>query len=131
MFNFNLRGVYSFDVYPTALLGTLFKNVTILAVMDAATASREIDIYALHAQIYPMLPNGSPNKATDYDYVKIKTTAGHTTILGMVWINEATIVQVTSSTITAVIGDVSASDLVRIRNALIQNGYQNIALSIK
>jgi hypothetical protein len=128
--NFVLRGVYSFDVFPAALLGTDYKNVTVLAIMDAATANREIDIQALHAQIYPMLPVGTPNDPYGYDYVKIKTTAGNVTILGIAWINDTTVTLVQSNTITAVIGNVSAVDVLRIRNALIQNGYNNIALSI-
>lgn len=127
---FNLRGVYSFDVYASALLGTNYKNVTVMAVMDAATANREIDIQALHAQIYPTLPAGTPNRAVDYDYVKIKTTAGNTTILGMAWINPVTVVQVQSSTITVVIGGVSASDQTRIKNALLQNGFNNISITV-
>jgi hypothetical protein len=129
--NFQLRQVYSFNVYPTALLSTDFSNVTIKAIMDPISAGKEIDIYALHAQMYPMLPPGSPNSAEDYDYVKIQTTAGNTTILGMAWIDANTVQLVQASTITAVISNVSAVDMNRILNALVQNGYSAVNLSIK
>ncbi|EKD22624.1 MAG: hypothetical protein ACD_84C00035G0004 [uncultured bacterium] len=128
--NFALRGTYSFDAHAAALLGTNFKNVTILAIMDADTASREIDIVALHKQIFPLLPAGTPNDPRSYDYVKIQTTAGHTTILGMAWINETTVTQITSTKITAVIGNVSATDAIRVKNALLQNGFKDIAITV-
>lgn len=129
--NFKIRGIYSFDVYPAALLGTNFKAVTILSIMDAGTANREIPIRELHAQIYPTLPSGTPNDPYGYDYVKIQTTSGQITILGMAWINPNTVELLQSSVITAVISEVSAQDIMRIRNALIQNGYSNINLTIK
>lgn len=130
MFNFQIRGVYSFDVYPAALMGTSFKNVTILAIMDADSANREVDTQALHVQAYPTLPIGTPNDPRGYDYIKIKTTAGETTILGLAWINDATVTQVSHSTINVAIGGVSASDVSKVRNALIQNGYNDLAISI-
>jgi hypothetical protein len=49
----------------------------------------------------------------------------------MAWINPNTVELLQSSVITAVISEVSAQDIMRIRNALIQNGYSNINLTIK
>ena len=128
--NFKIRSVYSFDVYPTALLGTSYNNVTVLGIMDPTSAAKEIDIQALHVQMFPTLPVGTPNNPTEYDYVKILTTAGNVTILGMAWINAATVTLVNSNIITATIGNVSAADVNRITNALVQNGYSNISLQI-
>lgn len=130
MINFNIRGIYSFNVFPSALLNTSFNNVTIMGIMDPESASKEIDIVALHAQVYPSLPVGSPNNPKAYDYVKIKTTTGQVTILGLAWIDPASVAQVSSSTITAVIGGVSAGDVTRIRNMFAQNGYNNVNISI-
>ena len=128
--NFQIGVAYSFSVYPAALIGNNFVGVTVMAVMDYQSANREIDTQACHVAYYPSLPSGTPNKPSGYNYVKIKTTAGNTTILGLAWINEDTITVVTSRTITAVIGDVSAADLVRIKNALVQNGFNSVQLSI-
>ena len=129
--NFQLRQVYSFNVYPTALLTTSFTNVTIKAIMDPISAAKEIDIYALHAQVYPSLPVGAPNDPTAYDYVKLQTTAGNTTILGMAWIDASTVALVQANTITATISNVSAADMNRVMNCLVQNGFQAVSLSIK
>lgn len=129
--NFILRGVFNFDTYAAAILGTNFRNVTVLAIMDANTANRELDIQAMHLQVFPTLPTGTPNDPFGYDYVKVKTPSGQTTILGMAWINAATVVQVQSNTITAVISGVSASDASRVRDALVQNGFNNLAITVQ
>lgn len=128
--NFQLKKVYSFDVYPTSVLGSNFKNVTVLAVMDQEMANKEIDTQALHIQVYPSLPNGTPNQADGYNYVKIRTPANTTTILGMAWIKEDTIEEIASVTINVKLGNVTASDVTRIRNALVQNGFNNLIVSI-
>lgn len=128
--NFQIRGVYSFEVYPVAILGGDFKNVTILSIMDRETANREIDTQALHVNLYPYLPVSTPNNPNGYDYIKIKTSTGQTTILGIAWINLETITLVESRVITVKIGNVSAADTARVRNALAQNGFTVTDISI-
>jgi hypothetical protein len=129
--NFILRSVYNFDLYPVALLGSGYKNATIMAIMDMATANQYIDAQAQHVQVYPTLPAGTPNDPNGYDYVKILTQTGETIVLGMAWINAATVTLVQSNTIRAVIGNVSAADVPRIKNALVQNGYNDVTLTIE
>jgi hypothetical protein len=125
---FELRKKYSFDVYPVALLGNDFKNCTILSIMDHDQAVREIDTAALHVQFFPFLPDGTPNRAQDYDYVKIKTLSGNTTILGMAWINLSTVVLVTSIQLRVTLDNVTTSDIAKLTNALSQNGFSDFAI---
>ena len=128
--NFKLRGAYTFSVYPSALLGTTYNNVTVLSIMDPSSAGKEIDVQALHAQVFPTLPPGAPTKYDGYDYIKIQLSTGQVTILGIAWIVPSTITLITSSTITVTINNVSASDMPKILNALVQNGYNDVILSI-
>lgn len=129
--NFQLRQVYDFDVYPSSLIGNNFKGVTILAIMDRQTANKEVDVQALHIQIFPLLPaNSAPNDPDGYDYVKIKTQSGETTILGMPWIKADTVRLVESRTIMVKIGGVASADIIRVRDALAQNGFSNVEISI-
>ena len=130
MYNFQLGKVYSFNVYPVALLGNNFDNVTVMALMDQKTANRDIDTQALHIQVYPYLPAGTPNDPSATSYLKLRTTAGNETIVANTWIKEDTIEVVESRTITVVIGDVTASDVNRIRNALVANNFNNLEISI-
>lgn len=127
---FNIRQIYNFDMYAPALLGASYKSVTVLAVMDRETAARDIDPQALHVQVFPYLPAGTPNDPNGYDYVKIKTPAGNTTVVGIPWIKADTIVSVESRTITVQIANVNAGDVPRVRDALVQNGFNAVTLSI-
>lgn len=131
MINFAIKQAYSFQVYPAALLGNGFQNVVVMAIMDFESANREgVDPTALHVQVYPTLPAGTPNDPSQYTYVKLKMPNGDTTILGLPWIKEDTVEQITSNTITATITGVTAADLPRVKNALTQNGFGNIELSV-
>ena len=129
-YNFQIREIYSFDVYPTAVLGNGFKNVTVLAVMDQESANQLIDTTALHVNVYPYLPPGTPNRPDSYNYLKIKTANGETTVLGLPWINEASIEHVVSTSITVKVGNVQASDVAAIREALQQNGFTSLEISV-
>lgn len=127
---FKIREIYSFDVFPAALLGNGFKNVTVLAVMDQESANQLIDTQAVHVDVYPYLPAGTPNNPNAYNYLKIKTANGETTVLGLPWINEASIVHVDSTEITVKIGNVAASDVAAIRAALQQNGFSSLEITV-
>lgn len=124
------RLTYNFDVHPTAFIGNNYKNVTVMAIMDRETANKEIDTAALHIQCFPTLPAGTPNDPDAYDYVKLKMPSGATTIIGLAWIKSETVTLVDARTITAKIGNVTATDLAKIKAALVQNGYSSIELSI-
>lgn len=123
---FELKSVYNFDVYPSAILGTDFQNVTILAILDYETALQSVDLPALHVNVFPLLPAGVPDDPSQYDYVKIKTSSGVNTILGIPWINLATLVLVVSRRMTVTIDGVSGDDVNRVQTCLAQNGYNNI-----
>lgn len=129
--NFELRQSYSFQLYPAALLGNDYENVTVMAILDFETANLSgLDAQARHVQVYPSLPAGTPNDPAQYSYVKLRRPNGSITILGLPWIKPETVTQVTSSTITVKISGVAAADLARVRACLVQNGFGNIALSI-
>lgn len=124
------RQTYSFDVYPTAIIGSNFKNVTVASTMTREEANREIDTVAMHIQCYPSLPAGTPNDPDAYDYVKLKLPNGSSTIIGMAWIKPETIQLVDARTVSVKISNVTAQDLVKIKAALVQNGYSSLELSI-
>lgn len=127
---FNLKGVYNFDVYPSAILGTDWQRVTVMAVFDYETAlAQGVDIPALHAQVYSYLPSGTPDDPSQYDYVKLRTASGSTVILGIAWIKLDSVAEVDSVSLVVTIDNVSSSDVDRVRAALSQNNFT--AKSIK
>ena len=127
---FELKKVYNFDVYPSTILGDDFKNVTILSIMDYESALQLADVAAIHVNVYPYLPTGLPDDPSQYDYVRIRTASGQTTILGISWINLDTVELVESRRMMIKIDGVSSSDIERVRLALVQNGYNNIEINI-
>lgn len=129
-YNFETRLVYSFDIYPRAYFDTNFTNVTVLGTVGFEIASRYVDIHALHAQVYPTLPAGTPNDPGAYNYLLLKTANNSTTVIGIPWIKENTIELIESRTMLVTIDSISASDVSKVRNALVQNGYRNIDIKM-
>ena len=124
-----VKGMYSFSLYPDALIGDGFKGCTVLSIMDAETARLFEDIDALHAKVYPYLPAGTPNDASAYNYLKLKTSAGLTTVIGLSWINESTIVAVESIQATVTFKNLLSTDIQKLRDALSHNGFSDFTIS--
>lgn len=118
-----LNATVSFDLYPSQLLGTGFKRAKLLAILDAATAQNWIDPIAQHANVFPTLPNGTPNKFDAYPYLKLKLASGQVTAIGLPWIKDETFVIATTRSIQITIDDVSPADQDAIMLALSANGF--------
>lgn len=132
-YNFMIGQTYSFQVYPSNLLGNDWNNVKVTSVMSYEDAMKEADVTSLHVQFFPYFgpETNTPNDPSSYLYIKVKTQNGATTILGVAWINTATVVAVTAQTITAVIANVTPQDVPKIQAALVANGYNNVSVSIQ
>jgi hypothetical protein len=128
---FQNRKVYSFDVHPSPILGTGFKNVTVQATLDYQSALGFADIDALHANVYRYLPAGTPDRPQDFDYLLIRTEDGTTTVIGVPYIVEETITLVESLKMTVTIDGVGSVDIERVRACLSQNGYDKISISMQ
>ena len=129
-YDFQTRIVYSFNVYPSPILGNGYKNVTVLAILDYSTAIGFADIEAVHENVFKYLPAGTPNRPQDFDYLLIRTESGVNTVVGIPWIVEESIQLIESLKINVVIEGASTSDVERLRGCLSQNGFDNITISI-
>lgn len=123
MADFVLKKVYNFSVYPVNLLGDIFQNVTVMGILDEETARGFIDTVGRHKLVYPQLPEGTPNDWAAYNYLKLRLENGDSTIIGIPWIRQDTVVEVTAQQIKAVISNVTVADIPNIRSALLANGY--------
>lgn len=128
---FKLNGKYSFEVHPSEILGNDFKNVVVLGVVIPTIAQSFIDIEALHVQVFPYLPVGTPDDARGYDYVVLKTISGETTVLGLPWIKQNTITSVEAGTMLVEIQEVTSQDIQRVSDALVANGFKKISIKMK
>lgn len=101
------RDVISFEVYPLAILGNNFKNVTVDAVLSANTVSiLGFDFAATHAMVYPSLPPGTPDDGTQYDYLRIIFESGEPTYIGIPWIRPDTLTKVAGTTLTLIFNNI-------------------------
>lgn len=128
--NFTIGKTYNFDVYPVTVLGNNFKNVTVLAILDRDTANQFVETQPMHINVYPYLPAGTPNNPGAYNWLKLRLASGQNTVIGIPWIVDNTVVEVTSKTAKVVIEGVSADDLPKIRNALSSNGFKNFTVDL-
>lgn len=120
--NLVLSSIMSFEVFPFSVLGTNFKNVKILAIFDRDTAELAgMDTRAQHALMYPFLPSTVPNDPSKYNYVKIRMPSGETQILGMAWIDEASLEIVNLGKFVVELDNISSSDQSKILEALSAN----------
>lgn len=116
--------VLSFDVYPSAILGTDFNDVTVLATLDKDTANLWIDADSMHINIYPTLPPGVPDDPNQYQYVKLRHTNGSISVIGIPWIRAQTVEVSQRGTLTILIEGATAEDRERVVRALSANGYR-------
>lgn len=130
--NFQLGKTYSFNVYGGHLMTETFKNTTVLAILDYDSARAFLDLLQMHRQLWAFIPNGlAPNDPAQYNYLKLRMANGDTTVVGIPWINDSSVELVTSQTAVVTIDGVSAMDLTRIRNALVQNGFYQLSVKMQ
>lgn len=124
IFDFLVFGnVITFEVYPTSIIGTHFQDVKVLGLLDKDTANHWIDADALHINVYPTLPEETPDNPDEYQYVKLKHLNGAISVIGIPWIKPSTVTVSNRGTLTLVIHDVTPIDMERITRAINANGY--------
>ena len=121
---------YDFTVYPATVIPGDYTNVTIMAILDPDSARQLADIDATHVAVYPFLPAGTIDDASAYYYLKVKLNNGLVTVLGIDWINISTIVEKTSVKIYVLIENASSSDVDRVRQCLVMNGFTSLTVSL-
>ena len=125
--NFEVKQRYSFEVYPTSLIPTEFKKVSILiGSMDADMARSLQDIDTNHASFMPLLPPGTSKNVEAYKYIYVKLPTGERTVVSEAWIRPDTVQKVAGVRITAVVEDESIASVEVIRQMFATNGMQAV-----
>jgi len=121
-----LGDVISFSVFENvkAVIPTKFENAQAVAMVDADTAKSLIDPHSLHRNIFPLLSPGTcPDDPFAYFYLKVKLPNGRYTAVGVPWINLTTLEKRNSSTAQVMIGNISSTELVRLKDHLAAGGW--------
>lgn len=114
-----LDSTVSFDLYAPQVLGTGWKNAKTKSILDADDVRfLGIDPAAMHANVYPSLPAGTPNDFRAYKYLKLVLASGEVTAVGLPWIKQDTYVVSTNQKMIVTIDNVSPDMQNSIRLAL-------------
>lgn len=116
---------FSFEVYPSAILGNNFKDVTLEGFISPSMAQAfGADIAAMHANCYRTLPSTVPNDPLKYNWMRVKHQNGSFTILGVPYVRPDSIQVSTQGVLNLRFDGVNQTDQTRILEALSANGYK-------
>jgi len=123
--------VISFDVYPRNYLGT-FSHVRVEGVLSYDAAVRNgFDPVSLHVRVSPTLPDITPNNARDYSYVVVTDRNNNTSLIGLPWIKEETLIVHTNYTADITVEGLSQGDDARLLQVLNRNGFHQVSIRLR
>lgn len=129
--SFSLIGkTINFSTNAGAILGVEIRNAKVVAILDPNTAKSFDDIVAKHIQVFPYLPQDTPDSAYDYSYLKVITAEGKEAVYGIPWINETSIELVDTTNIKVVLKGRGQSDIALLRQALLSNGFDDFTIDV-
>ena len=122
---FKIGDVISFDVHVTGVLTQDYDNVRVQGIVPAkACANYGYDVYALHAQIFRMIPSGTmQDDPESYQYLLVETLDNQWKIVGLPWINQETIRVHTQTSAIFTVPNIAQEDINRIRDVINRHGY--------
>lgn len=128
---FTLNSTITFQVYPSALYGDVFRNAVPTDVVSARGASKfGIDPEAEHAKVYPLLPSGTvEDNARSYNWLVLTLEDGTERVIGLPWIKADTIVVVNTVNATVLIPGIGTGDIEKIRLAISGAGFNNFTIT--
>lgn len=119
----NIGQKFSFEVYPSAVLGH-FRDVVMDSRLSANGArSFGVDVDALHANVYRTLPTTVPNDPNVYDYIRVRHSNGAYSVVGVPYIRPESIQISTFGVLTLRFDNIDQQDQQRILNAVSASGY--------
>ncbi len=127
---FTLNSTVTFQVYPSALYGDVFRNAVPTDVVSARGAAKfGIDPEAEHAKVYPLLPSGSvEDNARSYNWLVLTLEDGTERVIGLPWIKVDTINVVETVNALVTIPGIGTGDIEKIRLAINSAGFNNFTI---
>ena len=119
-----IGSVVNLDTYAPDILGTGYRRVKVLSILDFQDASRYEKIATLHSTVLPQLPAGTPSDYTELSYLKLKLNNGDITALAIPWITTESITKVDAyRRVRVVLDKVSIEEEDALRRLLLGNSY--------
>lgn len=118
-----LNQSYDFSTLAPTLLGANFSNVKVIGIMTAEEAIKYRDIHTLHQEVIGIVP-ALPG-VEDLKYVLLDVD-GRKILLAYEYIDSYSITKVNTVNLGITVYQAKDSDIVILRNALLELGYGNI-----
>lgn len=120
----------SFNTHATAILGTNFKRVRVLGILDHESAMQYINVPIMAVNIYPSLPAGVSKNYQSYQYLKLRHQNGENSCVAIEWIDKSTFTIHEGVDIEFKIENANAADADRIREILAFNGFDAVSFTL-
>lgn len=115
--NLSINSYYNFSVYANSVLGAEYRNVKLVSVMNYQTAVKFSNVTLTHKQVYPYLPEGTPQDLTKYTYYLFKNKEVDL-VLADVWIVESSIEIAQGMNYYLELKNISSSKMAMVRDQL-------------
>lgn len=122
----------SFEVYPSAVIGTRFKNAIVRGIVDHSGVS-EFNPAVMHANVYSTIPTGNVvDDFRKYNYLRLELENGNTTFVGIPWIIANSVKIVSNQDLVITIPKHgSFEDQEFIKRMLLNNGITEFTMDTK
>lgn len=120
----------SFDIYGASIIGGDYKNAELLLTGSAA-AFTEYSPKNKHDMLYSTLPDPKPQSHTEYLYYLFSLANGRRALVGDAWIIPSSIIRGSSNKLLIEIDGANVSDIGKIKNLLVKEGYKVTKSSIE
>lgn len=126
LYDIDINSSYTIKLYASSILGAGYSKAKVLAILDYSSAMQLQDVQAIHAQVLPVLPSGTPADPSKLLYVKIRTSSNAIVVLALNWISAQPVLD-GATEVTLTISNISTADIPRISAALHANGFNSFA----
>ena len=124
-----IGSVVNLETYAPEILGTGYRRVKILSILDHQDATRYAKVAALHATVLPYLPAGTPSDYTELSSYKVRLNNGEVTALAIPWVTSDSITEVDAyRRVRIVLDQVSIVEEDALRRLLTSNNYAIIEM---
>jgi hypothetical protein len=122
-YNFNIGVVYNFNTTASSILGTEIKYAKLIGILNYESALQYENIYLKYRNIYPLLPNGTPNSPETSIYYLFLSQSGEKFVFADIWIDHNSVTVVNEIALRINLTGVQLSDIQVLRNMLNAGGY--------
>lgn len=127
----NLIGAtVNLETYAPEILGTAYRRVKVLSILDFQDASRYSKVATLHATALASLPKGTTADYTKLSYLKVRLNNGDVRAIAIAWIRPESITNVDAyRRVRIVLDKVSVEEEDNLRRLLLGNQYLIIEMA--